>query len=211
MRLRDWSFVLSAVGALSVGACGGDDKGASNTSADGGGGSENGGGRDALGQCSGETPSSCSASEVKAYGDCATSKCDSDYQKCLGDGYKKGSYSGLCGDYYKCLTACDCGDNTCLTDCGLPPSDCTQCLLTASQCTQDKCETPACFNAGDAGFAFDGSLPGSDKTCADLKTCCDSATTGKSDCTTAYDQAKPAGDFACGIVYTALSQNGTCN
>jgi hypothetical protein len=198
MGIRKQGLVLISAAVLTVWACGDDSDD-----------SKNSGGRDALGACEDDAPSSCKADELEDFTSCSTSKCDDEYKDCLGDDYKDGKFGGECGEYQECITACDCGDTDCISDCGAPSSDCTSCLIKASQCVATECDVPSCFDDEDQGDGDEGdgdegdgdegdgdegdgdegdgdegdgdgdTIPGGEYDCDDLKNCCDGLTGSK--------------------------------
>ncbi len=138
-----WKLVVG-VGCSWILAC-------SSTTAgtDGGtdGGTTSANGRTATGECatsgSSDAGSKCTEAEVKAWGDCAVTKCDAEFKTAYGSDYKSGTYGGACGDYQKCVVACNCGDTACAQACGqtlLSNTSCTSALTTAGQCVNNNCK-----------------------------------------------------------------------
>ncbi|HEY2901870.1 MAG TPA: hypothetical protein VGL59_14905, partial [Polyangia bacterium] len=114
-----------SIGCVLVGAGCGKSSSAGNTGSggdsgqdagSGSGGSGSGGGASGLSQCVGSAFGNCSQADITTFTDCVATACDSEYKTCLGAGYKSGTYSGPCGDYTKCVSACKC-DTTCASQC----------------------------------------------------------------------------------------------
>ena len=153
---------------------------------DGGAGGDGGGGGGGPKQCAPSGNTMCTQADLDAYGQCAVQNCDAQYQKCMGAGYKSGSFGGLCGTYISCTQKCGCNDNACYQACGQPDMACTSCLTNdLNACVQSKCTLPKCF--------------GVNKTCADLQACCAKLTdmTKKATCDATYNAVKSSGDIAC--------------
>lgn len=206
--------LVAAAGALAF-ACGDDDD------------DKGGGGAGGPNKCDpGEDISGgdgCSDAQKKAYGECVENACQDKYAECYGPGYKNGNYSGACGDYMECTTACDCDDDACRQAC-TASSACTSCMIGFAGCALSCQDKLACalgdsgvsftdggisfgdggFDLGDAGISInDGSISfgdatfGNGKTCADLLTCCNSLSdaTEKTQCTTTHGQFSAIGSF----------------
>jgi hypothetical protein len=148
---------------------------------------------------------SCDQAEVQAYGICITDACDAEYQTCYGPDYKTGKYSaGPCATYYTCLAKCSCGDNACLSGCGVAPSDCQLCIANKiTYCvSKSTCTAPSCTSG-----------PGELGTCADLAACCSSITdsTYKTLCDTELGGAqKQGGDILCDTFLKAFHALKAC-
>src|SRR4051812_21454200 len=101
----------------------------------------------------------CDQAQVQAYGTCITDACDAQYQECYGPDYKSGKYTaGPCAVYYTCLGKCGCGDNACLSGCGLAPNDCQLCIANKiTYCvSKSSCTAPSCTSGpGDLGTCDD--------------------------------------------------------
>jgi hypothetical protein len=204
-------------------ACGGGGKG----SGDGGGtGGASGGfnpGRSLT--CAAGGMNNCTDAQLSTYNTCVTNACASSFRTCFGAQYQSGTFSGTCGTWFTCTSACNCGDSACLLACGFPAGDCATCLLSLETCSAD-CTEPACLSggggtggAGGGGTGgipgFDGGLPDGfgDGTCADLLGCCNAITnpSSKQQCMTAYTAAMAqGGDAACGLVYSGFRSNELC-
>ncbi|MCK6535837.1 MAG: hypothetical protein L6Q84_22950 [Polyangiaceae bacterium] len=209
------SFGKILVAALSVfgltmAACGGDDGGGGSStggaSSGGGGGSgaTGGGSSGGSGGCGGGGGNTC-----KEYTDCAQAKCDTEYQECLGAGYKSGSFSGgKCETYMNCVTACNC-DTTCTSKCTMD-SACQGCMTgTLASCTSSKCSAELQQCAGTGGAGSGGASGGG--TCADLEACCNKLSgSDQTNCTTTYNQIKAGGDAACNTLLQTYKSSGKC-
>ena len=116
---------------------------------------------------------------------CAESSCKDQFDACS-------SATGVCADYQKCVTACNC-DATCASAC--PQSDaCTTCASTAVNCLTSKCSTQ--FNACIGGALGDA---GTGKTCKDLSACCKTLPADQQmSCTMTASQGI---DFICDAAY----------
>lgn len=166
-------FVAAAIGCGSSGGAGND-----------GGGSGGGNGNMCV-----PNSGTCTQSELNTYNNCVQNACNTQFVTCYGTGYKSGSFSGPCGSYMQCQSACACTDTACRNACTIPAT-CTSCLTTIGTCTVSAaCTVPACLGGGfdggipgldggipglDGGFPFDGNFPfdAGNYTCADLTTCC---------------------------------------
>lgn len=209
------SFGKILVAALSVfgltmAACGGDDGGGGSStggaSSGGGGGSgaTGGGSSGGSGGCGGGGGNTC-----KEYTDCAQAKCDTEYQECLGAGYKSGSFSGgKCETYMNCVTACNC-DTTCTSKCTMD-STCQGCMTgTLASCTTSNCSAELQKCAGTGGAGSGGASGGG--TCADLEACCNKLSgSDQTNCTTTYNQIKAGGDAACNTLLQTYKSSGKC-
>lgn len=93
----------------------------------------------------------CSPVETAVYGDCLAKACDAAFRRCFGDGYKSGTFSGSCGDYFACFVKCGCGrDKNCVTACGKPPEACSTCSLGFASCA-GSCKAPVCGGGSTSG------------------------------------------------------------
>lgn len=204
MRGTLYSCVVVLIGAVGC---------SSSAASPDGGGTANGGdassgspSRSKTGDCPSST-STCTQSELDTYVSCTTTQCDAQYKDCFGANYQSGTWAGKCQTFMTCTTACKCGDTACTQACGTPTGDCAACYGTLGACTTSKCPIPKCMMGGaaDAGTT-------SGKTCADLKTCCDSIAdaTKKAACTAGYDAAKSSGDAVCGALYQVEVTKGNC-
>jgi hypothetical protein len=159
----------------------------------------------------------CTAEQNKAYSDCVTSKCDAQYQMCLGAGYKSGSYGGPCGAWVGCTAKCGCDDQNCRTACGLPPMECQTCFtgqLTACLGSSG-CTAPVCTGTGTGGSGGGtGGTGGGSGTCNDLMRCCASMTNPQLQmaCNAQYNALKgqAGSDNACGMVAAQYKASGLC-
>lgn len=147
----------------------------------------------------------CDPAQVQAYGACITDACDAEYQTCYGPDYKSGTYSsGPCATYYTCLGKCRCGDNACLSGCGVAPSDCQLCIANKiTYCvSKSACVAPSCTSG-----------PGALGTCNDLATCCAAITnsTYKTLCDAELNGAKQqGGDIICDSFLKAFHSLKAC-
>ncbi len=152
--------------------------------------------------------SKCTKAEDDAYDKCVADKCDSQYKKCLGDGYQKGIFSGECGGSLNCITKCACGDSACLIACQ-PPATCTSCYSELDQCTKNSGCKKCAAATTPGGMTGGGTATGGG--CAALMVCCDSqAGQAKTDCNKIYEQIKASGDMACNAAVGAYKTAGTC-
>jgi len=197
----------AASALVGLAACSGSTTGTG--SGDGGafssGGGTSGGGTSGSGASGGSavkrcpsTGSTCTEAETATYNSCLQEKCDATYAKCFGSAYKSGTFTGDCGTYITCTQACACGDTACLAKCTISDA-CKTCLIPAAQNCAAMCTAPACEKSGSSGTSGGG---GSNKTCADLKACCDKIAEGmkKDSCNATYDGVKGT-DSTCSIVY----------
>jgi hypothetical protein len=155
-------------------------------------------------KCAASQPaaSKCTAAEVQTYSDCVTSKCSSQYSQCYGSGWQSGSYSGPCGTYLTCVSACGCTDTACYGKC-TATTECSTCLQGVGNCSAG-CTLPACYTAGSSG-GTSGSSGSAAHTCADLTTCCGKIAdaTMKSSCESAVSGAA-GNDATCNSFYPAF-------
>jgi hypothetical protein len=211
-------LVVSVMSVALASACGGGSKKAG----DGGSGGASGSGS-GIKMCAPDN-NTCTAAESKAYSDCVTTACDTQYKECLGPNYKSGSYSGACGTYVNCFNACPCNDTTCLLGCGLPDAACQACLASFQTCS-GTCTEPACYSTGGTGTGGrsgggsggssgggTGGSSGGGATCADLLACCDASTnaTAKAICMMQYENIKNAGDATCAMYLPQLKAAMVC-
>jgi hypothetical protein len=145
--------------------------------------------------------STCTEAELKPYGDCVQTACDSKYKECYGPDYKSGTFSGACGTYITCTQKCDCNAanySSCVSACVLD-SACGECSKGFLGCIQT-CTLPACATAGSSS-GTSGST--GTATCATLQTCCDKLTgSAKTQCDSAKSQAA-GNDQICSAYYQA--------
>jgi hypothetical protein len=150
------------------------------------------------------------------YDTCIESKCATQYQKCLGAGYKSGNFAGgACESYMGCIAK---AADPCNNSCGVPTGDCLNCFMTdLSSCQQSSgCAEPVCtVSGGTGGGTGAGGSVGAgggvgaggstaSGTCADLKACCDKTTGSvQTGCNAAYTQAN-GDNSVCAQVYTSL-------
>jgi hypothetical protein len=167
----------------------------------------------------------CTAEQNKAYSDCIISKCDAQYQACLGAGYKSGSYSGPCGAWIGCTAKCGCGDTACRSACGLPDATCQACFTgqLATCVTSSGCTAPVCTGTGTGGTGggTGGTGGGTGGTggsttggCGALMKCCASANNAsiKSACEAQYNALKSqaGSDMACSLLAGQYKMAGYC-
>jgi hypothetical protein len=150
-------------------------------------------------------PGPCNQAEVNQYGLCIADRCDAAYQACFGAAYRTGTFGGVCGTYYGCVTRCGCSDNACRSGCGIAPVDCQTCIATkVAVCANNSgCARPACV----------GPAPPANNTCADLLSCCNSISDQyqRSFCLTEYQQARAHGDFICSTFVQGYRESGMCH
>jgi hypothetical protein len=128
----------------------------------------------------------------------------------------------------KCISKLQCGTRedggACdqLEDCCKDMADSVACTMVNVIVAggDESCQSLVDFACGDgagtagmgggAGDGAAGSTGGSDKTCDDLKACCDGLDNdmNKMICMQAYDAAKDSGDAFCGTVYPGLAAIG---
>jgi hypothetical protein len=190
--------VSSAALAVFTG-CGGDD--------DEGGGSKPSAAQLASGEgCADQggtgAPADC---DTSSYAECIENQCSTQYQACLGAGYKSGDLSGgRCEEFMNCALAS--ADPCSPTDC-MPSDDCTSCLLEVGNCSlSSACELPECAGGG-------GAMPGGTPSgggCAALMTCCASLDADmQSDCNDTLDSLGGI-DQACDAAITIYQASGSC-
>jgi hypothetical protein len=190
----------SSTSGTSTGTSGGASGGTSGAATSGGSGPN---------KCAASQPaaSKCTAAEIQTYSDCVNSKCSSQYTQCYGSGWQSGSFSGPCGSYLTCASACACNDTACFSKC-TPTTECSTCLEGTTNCSAG-CTLPACYTAGTSSGGTSGTSGSSGTaahTCADLATCCGKIADAniKSSC----DSAKTAAgtnDSTCSTYYAAFS------
>ncbi len=171
----------STAGSTSSG--GGKTSGTSGSSSVGAGGSTcTAGSTDPTGMMAGDCPD---------LNTCAQSKCKAQFDAC-------GSATGVCADYQKCVTACNCNAD-CVSNCADSESAaCQTCGATAVNCLTTSCSTE--FNAC-LGGALGGDA-GAGKTCKDLAACCKTLPMDQQmDCAMAANQGV---DFACDLEYSFI-------
>ncbi|HEX2678731.1 MAG TPA: hypothetical protein VHM19_18890, partial [Polyangiales bacterium] len=159
------------------------------------------------------TTTTCTGTEE--YSSCLETKCQAQYEACLGKGYKSGDYTGgICETYLKCTSA---AADTCNSGC-MQDSNCTscfssmigQCALSAG-CTLPMCTTSTAGTSGGGSGTGGGAGTGGSggKTCADLDACCATLdSTKKPQCEQAASSVKAGGDGPCGQVYTIFCGAG---
>lgn len=97
-----------------------------------------------------DNSSSIYGTDCQAYIDCATANCGDAYGRCLGPNYESGDFSGgQCQAFMECVSACDCSDETCSSDCYEEhgAGDCMTCLASdVGICVATSCsaELQAC-------------------------------------------------------------------
>lgn len=139
----------------------------------------------------------CTSTQVAEFTSCVQTACEGKYQQCYGADYKGGKFSGPCSAFATCASKCKCDDTTCQQAC--PQSaECRTCTGEFSSCSTSCIGKLSCASA-DSGLSSlldGGTISFNDasftlnKTCADLKTCCDSLSdaTKKSTCDTLHTQ-----------------------
>jgi hypothetical protein len=185
--------------------------GAGGSAGTGGSGGAGGAGGRTVFKCggAGNSSNSCTPAEINAHNMCVGSKCLDAYSQCLGPAFKDtGVVGGLCGTWFTCFNACNCGDFQCWAACGMPPAACTTCLENAGKCQETMCPEPACLKPkldGGVGGA-DGGAGGS---CDDLKKCCDAIADAnlKAACNA---QAGMGNAGTCGATLSGFKAGGLC-
>jgi hypothetical protein len=170
------------------------------------------------GLCPADT-ATCTQVEWNAYTTCIANACDSQYQVCLGAGYRSGTFTGPCGPWAQCLSGCGCGNAGCRAACPDQTADCASCYASVSTCLLS-CNIPACAvtaGAPDAGAgggtdAASGGDAAAGANCAALLACCNAISdpTQKSDCTDSYSMIVSYGDRACGQILDEFMMIGYC-
>lgn len=155
---------------------------------------------------SSSTPASCKQSDLDTYSSCVQDKCDTEYQKCYGAGYKDGNFGGACGTYVACVQKCGCNNTSCVTACGQPDSDCSTCLQGFATCSQG-CTLPACYaeSTPDSGAGSTAT-----HTCAQLTACCAKVASGALQ-DACNSTASSGQDAQCSAVYSAFSGQASDN
>ncbi len=204
--------VFACSSTSSSGADGGTSDGG--TSTETGTSPDTGGGGGGFKQCP-TAGSTCTAAEEDAYTSCILGKCDAQYGKCLGAGYKSGTFTGgACSSFIACTNKCGCNDTACFTKCGTPDQACLGCLLgDVNTCVESSgCKAPACLTP-DAGTKPDsGGNPdgGGGGGCTALRACC--AQIADPGAQQGCDTVVTAGDEAsCGAALSAYKSGGLCN
>ena len=224
--------LLCSASLLAV-ACGGDDDsddgsgGSSGSTSSSGGASGKGGSSTSSGGKSTTGGSSSTGCDPTAdltgsgddscpgYTECTEAQCDAESQRLPRRDYASGNFSGgACEDLMNCVKDCDC-DSSCTQGCfGQASSECTQCFLDLTSCTNGNCGEPqACEgSSGTNGMGSGGTTSaGTAKTCADLEACCVSASgEQQTQCQQTYDAVKDAGDAVCDATYRIFKASGIC-
>lgn len=91
--------------------------------------------------------------EEKAYVDCVTKACSSEYRGCYGEKVGQGGFGGPCKEYGECVLVCSLDpDEISRAACGLDCADrhmpekgpCDQCMAKAAECAEKAgCKVPA--------------------------------------------------------------------
>jgi hypothetical protein len=130
---------------------------------------------------------------------CLESKCKTQLDACS-------STTGVCADYSKCATPCNC-DQTCISKC-TQSTACMDCASTAANCVFSNCFNEALSCGSGSGGSGNGaggtfSLDAGTQTCADLATCCATISDAqqKSSCQSLVDQKI---DLFCGLAYSSF-------
>lgn len=148
----------------------------------------------------------CDQAQSDTHAACLHAKCDGQYAKCYGAGYKTGTFAGApCSDLQACDQKCACGDTKCREACAVT-GECTKCVFgELLDCLRDvNCTAPACSNAdagsdsGGGGVDSGGGGGGGKPNCTALAACCAKLPDPtKSKCTDLVDRDD---DIYCGNV-----------
>lgn len=146
--------------------------------------------------------------DCDAYVECAQEQCQSEYEMCLGSGYRSGNFSGaVCETFIECSIS---ADDQCENDCPLDQA-CQNCFVsTLGSCVSSKCsaELSECSGGANTNVDLDGV---GTATCADLEACCGSMSgSDASTCQMQLDAVSAGGDLGCSTVYSVYQISGMC-
>lgn len=150
------------------------------------------------------TPADC---DVSTYSQCVETQCASNYEACLGSGYKSGSIGGRCEEFMNC--ALNSPDPCKATDCA-PSDDCAACMFEIASCVlSSSCELPSCATGGEQPSP--GDVPGgTGGGCAALMACCNSLSgDDQSTCQSSLDGSMGL-DIVCDATLSIYQAAGSC-
>jgi hypothetical protein len=133
------------------------------------------------------------------YTSCVMNACEDEYKTCLGDDYLSGDFSGgMCESLADCTeTAAD--PCTCDAD-----AECINCFIENLVSCAMTCPLPSCTGGG-GGAAGAGAIS-LDKTCDDLKDCCEAKSgSDKMVCDQTYMTIMGIGDIACSGAWSTMN------
>jgi hypothetical protein len=153
------------------------------------------------GACQREEGGEADDCDYSEYTECYQTQCQSEYEMCLGAGYKQGNFSGgVCETYMECvMESADVCENDCEID-----AECTNCFLSFGTCGSS-CTLPECAGGGTTPT---GTLPQTSGGCDELEDCCGDL---PEDQTQNCELVLQAGqDSLCGLSLQTYQAGGYC-